>query len=107
MKLLGLRYAFIDANLKRAPDEPGVYALYRDERLIYVGAALGGTDTIRFRLKNHQESREGSCTQEATHYRYQITSNGKLRARDILDQYFRETGRQPRCNRMENAVSTT
>ena len=63
-------------NVNRAPRKRGVYALYADGEPVYIGLAVGGTDTIRRRLRIHLRKnpkdvsayrREPSATPEARH----------------------------------------
>jgi hypothetical protein len=48
----GERLAFIPANVGSAPASPGVYLLYRNHQLIYIGLAAGGAN-IREQLRQH------------------------------------------------------
>jgi len=98
MPISGNRYDLTDDNLDKAPDEAGVYALYDGDELIYIGRAQGGTTTIRSRLKDHKSGRAGACTQNATTYRREPTSDSVSRERALLDEYKRPNGRLPRCN---------
>ncbi len=91
-------YAFIGVNIKRAPEEAGVYALYQNGTPIYIGRAQGGKVTIRSRLKDHMEGREGRCTQAATHYKREVTPNGAHREKELIAEYYNENRRLPRCN---------
>jgi hypothetical protein len=42
MSIKGDLQAFSRGDIDKAPDEPGVYALYQGGRLIYIGRAEGG-----------------------------------------------------------------
>jgi hypothetical protein len=46
------RYPFKTGNILGAPDDPGVYALYVEEELIFFGHANGGA-TIQTRWRSH------------------------------------------------------
>ena len=93
------RYRFNSENIDRSPEEPGVYALYDDSELIYYGRAQGNTVTIRSRLQSHLRGDEGSCTQNATHYKREPCPNPVTREKELLEE-FKKThhGNLPRCN---------
>ncbi len=98
MRISGLLYAFIDANLNRVPNEAGVYALYQNGTLVFIGRAQGGDVTIRSRLKDHMAGREGPCTQTVTHYKREVAANPVQRERELMDEYYQANRRLPRCN---------
>lgn len=79
-----------------APNEAGLYALWEDDELIYVGRA-SATSTIRQRLTEHLE-RSSSCTQRATHYSWELSLRPAAREAEILEQHRARFGRLPRCN---------
>ena len=95
MPIAGDIYPFTDENVDRSPDQPGVYALYQDGALIYIGQS---ETSIRSRLQDHKAGREGSCTEAATHYRREVTSRPVAREKELLDEYYRQNGRLPKCN---------
>ncbi|MFQ5756072.1 MAG: hypothetical protein ACE5H7_08245 [Acidiferrobacterales bacterium] len=92
--------AFSRGDIDKAPDEPGVYALYQGDRLIYIGRAEGGlsTTTIRARLKDHCKGHHGPYTEQATHYRCEVTPNPVVRQHELLQEYEQLHGRPPKCN---------
>lgn len=95
MPIGGDLYPFTDANIKFSPDQPGVYALYENGPLIYIGHS---TTSIRSRLQDHKAGREGGCTQVASDYKREVTSRPAARERELLDEYYRQYGRLPKCN---------
>ncbi len=98
MPIRGVRYAFTDGNVNEAPDQAGVYALYDGDAVIYYGRAMGGTVTIRSRLKDHKAGREGPCTKDASHFNWEVTVAPVKREEELLDEHRRTRGRLPRCN---------
>lgn len=92
------KYAFTDRNIGYAPASAGVYALFDNGAVIYIGRAQGGSVTIRSRLRDHKGGREGSCTRFATHYWREATSSSVKREKELLEQYKKGRGRLPRCN---------
>ncbi len=83
----GKPYKFNSKNVDRSPDKPGVYALYDDSELIYYGRAQGNTVTIRSRLQSHLRGDEGSCTQNATHYKREPCPNPVTREKELLEEF--------------------
>ncbi len=99
MPIGGTTYAFSQENIDNAPDQAGVYALYDEGTLIYIGRATGGTVTIRSRLRDHKAGREGPCTKSATHCKREVTTSPVKREEELLEEYKRtHNGKLPRCN---------
>lgn len=96
--ITGEKYSFTKENVGKSPDVAGVYALYDGDVTIYFGRAQGGAVTIRSRLQDHYAGREGKCTQGASHYRREETTNAAAREVELLEEYKRTYGRLPRCN---------
>jgi excinuclease UvrABC nuclease subunit len=95
MPIGGDRYAFTDGNISSSPDQPGVYALYKDGTESYIGKA---TISIRTRLQAHKRGDDGSCTQRSTAYRRETTSSPTSRERELLEEFQHQHGRLPECN---------
>ncbi len=91
------RYSFNRIVLAGAPAEPGVYALWNGDEVIYYGRAYNGA-TIRSRLLEHYESRT-----PASHYSWEITSEPALREMELLREYQAAYGRLPRMNAADAA----
>lgn len=98
MPIQGKRYTFSNENLNIVPDQAGVYALYDGDALIYYGRALGGSTTLRTRLKSHKAGYDGRCTQNATAYMREPTANAADREVELLREYKSKYGVLPRCN---------
>ena len=97
MPIASPRYAFNATMVAGAPPDPGVFALWEKDELIYYGRAQGQGATIQSRLREHLEARDG-CTTAATHYGWEITSNPRSREAELLAEYRSSHGRLPRCN---------
>ena len=76
-----------------APPDPGVFALWEGEELIYYGRA----HDIQACLREHL-AREHPCTIRATHYGWEIASSPAMREAELLGEFRRANGRLPRCN---------
>lgn len=88
------RYRFTRIVILGAPDDPGVYALWDGEELIYYGRA----SSIRNRLFEHLQGKVGSGTGAATHYSWELCADPQSREAELLGEYQRMFGRPPRCN---------
>lgn len=97
MPIASPRYAFNATMVSGAPPDPGVFALWEQDELIYYGRALGQHSTIQSRLREHLERAE-PCTASATHYGWEISSNPRAREAELLREYEKAHGRLPRCN---------
>jgi hypothetical protein len=89
------RHAFTDASVGGAPQEPGVFWLFRAGTLIFVGLARR---SLRARLLAHVHGKEGACTQRADEYRWETSTTPTARVRTLLAEYAARSGRPPRCN---------
>lgn len=95
MSINGDFYTFNEHNVDNAPAQPGVYALYRDRKLTYVGKA---SSSIRTRLQDHYAGRDGQCTRASTQYKREVTSRPGARERELLQEHLQQHGKLPLCN---------
>lgn len=86
------------ANLESLPEQSGVFTLYEEGQLIFIGRADGAGHTIRSVVLDHKEGRVGSCTQRFDHYTREATTNVALRYRELLQRHARKYHRFPKCN---------
>jgi len=93
------RWPLTSSLVADAPDEPGVFAVWENDELVYIGHAKRRTG-LRAALTEHLQDRV-PCTREATHYAWRISLNPEKTERDVLADYYRERGMLPRCNRLE------
>src|SRR5581483_8314071 len=91
------KYPFSETYIGQAPDDAGVYWLWRGPDLIYVGMTADGT-TIRSRLRDHFYGRSCACSSEATHYLWHLAQRPAERRAQIL-KALELTDRMPPCNR--------
>jgi hypothetical protein len=90
-------WPFTEAAIDISPTAPGVYRLYRNGRLIYIGLALNGAG-IRRELESHRQGAHGSCTQGATAFLCEIAADPLATYRRYLDMHrARYAGRLPPC----------
>jgi hypothetical protein len=90
-------WPFSAPAIEVSPPVPGVYFLYRDGRLVYIGLAVNGAG-IREALNSHQRGAYGECTRAATSFIYQLTENPRALYLRCLDAHReRYGGRLPSC----------
>lgn len=94
----GGRYRFTRSMVEGAPADPGVYALWESDELIYYGRASGESISIQFALLEHLSGRAGLCTHRATHYGWEISLDPVAREAELLAEYKAAFKRLPRCN---------
>ena len=87
-------YRFAHAIVQGAPANAGVYALWQDGEMIYLGRAT----SIRERLLEHLERTPLPCTSGATHYSWELSLRPATREVELLELYKKRHGRLPRCN---------
>lgn len=90
------RYKFAPSIVAGAPDGGGIYALWDDSELIYLGRANG--IGIRAALVRHLEKGFCPCTARATHYSWELSLRPATREVEILEQFKARHRRLPRCN---------
>lgn len=91
-------FPFTARLLAGAPEEPGVYALWEDGEITYIGHAQGRGTTIRSRLVDHFAGTLSPCTRRATHYSWEISLKPAAREAELLEDYRKANARLPRCN---------
>jgi hypothetical protein len=91
------KYKLTRAMVDAAPSEQGLYALWEDDELIYVGHA-SASGTIRERLSEHLDRRFCPCAEKATHYSWELSLRPATREVEILEEFLAQFGRMPRCN---------
>ena len=92
------QFPFLAALIAAAPEQAGVYLLWQDGAVIYIGRALGGGATIRSRLVDHFSGREGACTRQTTHYSWELVRDPAAREAELLKEHHARFQRAPRCN---------
>jgi hypothetical protein len=91
-------WPFTDAAIEVSPAAPGVYLLYRDGRLLYIGLAVNGCG-IREELASHASGARGDCTRAATAFIYEVSHQPRaLYHRYLALHRARDGGRLPEGN---------
>lgn len=87
-------HRFTSALVQGAPENAGLYALWQDGELIYLGRAA----SIRERLLEHLRQPLSPCTRDATHYSWELSLRPPAREAELLEEFKKRHGRLPRCN---------
>jgi hypothetical protein len=88
---LASAWPFTAPAIDLSPTEPGVYLLYCDGRLIYIGVAVNGA-SIREELARHFRGARGDCTRAASAFTYELTPDPRARHRLYLSMYRERWG---------------
>jgi hypothetical protein len=100
-------WSFNPLVVSGAPDEPGVYALFEDDEVVYYGCAVHGS-TIQSALSEiltRVREGHGGCLQRVTRYSWEITPRPRLREAELLREFEQAHLHPPRCNRAPTAQS--
>ena len=98
MPIAKTRYPFTRKMLDGAPKDMGVYVLWRDQQLLYIGCALGGASTISSCLEEHMSGSRCDCSRQATHYSWEIVLQPIVRELELLAEQEKAMGERPPCN---------
>ena len=94
MAIRGPKWFVIAALVSMAPDTPGVFELWDDDEVVFVGATRSERSTLRTELVHELlESRR-----DATHFSWEITYDPAAHERELLAEFEREHHRPPRLN---------
>jgi hypothetical protein len=91
------RWAFTQAMLEYAPDNPGVYLLWDGDEIIYIGRAQGA-QSVKTCLLAHNAGSLGECTKRATHYSWVISVWPSVVETQLIGQFHQKHKREPRCH---------
>ena len=92
MAIRGPKWLVIAALVTMAPDTPGVFELWEEDELVFVGSTHNST--LRDQLV--RDLLEGAS--DATHFSWEITFDPGQRERELLAEFELEYHRPPRFN---------
>ena len=92
MAIRGPRWLIIATLVTMAPDTPGVFELWEDDELVFVGSSRNST--LRIQLV-HELLESGS---DATHFSWEITFHPAARERELLAEFEQVHHHPPRFN---------
>jgi hypothetical protein len=94
-------WPFTDAAVDLSPAAPGVYCLYGNGQLLYIGLAVNGS-SVRQELAIHRGGAYGECTRQATAFTYELARDPRaLHRRYLTAHRARCDGRLPAGNERE------
>jgi hypothetical protein len=106
MPIANRQWSFNPMVVSGAPDEPGVYALFEEDEIIYYGCAVHGStiQSALFEILTRVRDGHGGCLQRVTRYSWEITHRPRLREAELLREYEQAHQHPPRCNQAQSGV---
>jgi hypothetical protein len=92
MSIKSPKWLVLAALVSAAPDTPGVYELWDDDEVIYVGATRKGS------LRKQLVHELLEANSEATHFSWEISFAPAARKRELLAELRAEYRRPPKLN---------
>ena len=92
-----MRQRFAEEDLLGVPDESGIFCLYQDRDLVYIGRTAPRTG-LRTELQ-HALRMAMAEDMQASHFTFELTQNPKTRANEELRSHYETFGRLPIYNR--------
>src|SRR3954462_2073062 len=78
------KWRFIPMMVDDAPKTKGVFALWANDELVYLGHAAGGAVTIHSRLFEELARLAPGDPKRATHYSWEVCSNPAEREKQLM-----------------------
>jgi hypothetical protein len=100
MPIANRHWTFAPLVVSGAPDEPGVYALYEDDEVVYYGCAMQGS-TIQsslYELLGRVQAGRAGCLQRVNRYSWEISYRPRLREAELLREFELAHRHPPRGN---------
>lgn len=92
-----MRLRFASEDLQHVPDESGIFSLFQDRDLVYIGRT---SPRSGLRAELHHALRVAMAEDmQASHFSFELTKSPKTRAAEELRGYFETWGRLPLYNR--------
>lgn len=92
-----MRQRFSPEDVQNVPEETGIYCLYHDRDLVYIGRTAPRSN-LRSELR-HALTVAMADDMHATHFTYEVTKSPKTRATEELREFYETWGRLPLYNR--------
>ena len=81
------RYPFTVEGVNQAPDLSGIYILFHEDTVIYMGSASGGRDSLLASLRAHRRGDVDDATLQATHFAREAHGQPEARLAALLNHY--------------------
>jgi hypothetical protein len=92
-----VRQRFIEDDIRNVPQETGIFSLFQESDLVYIGRTAPSTN-LRGELEHALRLLMADEDLQATHFTYEVTRSPKTRAAEELRSYFETWGRLPLYN---------
>jgi hypothetical protein len=92
-----MRQRFSDEDIRNVPEETGIFCLFHDRDLVYIGRTaprVGLRSELRHALRMAMAD-----DMHATHFTFELTPSPKTRANEELRAFYETFGRLPLYNR--------
>lgn len=99
MPLWTRKWPFLGYSVEAAPMDRGVYALWKDGELIFVGSSDAPGTSIRSHLVHHFSEASRVDATSPDHYSWEVADDPPKRKAEVLAQYEALYGRPPSWNR--------
>ena len=93
-----MRQRFVEEDVKSVPEESGIFSLFQESDLVYIGRTAPRTN-LKSELEHALSVAKADENMEATHFTFEVTKSPKTRAAEELRSYFETWGRLPQYNR--------
>ena len=98
MPLWSRLWPFLGYSVEAAPLDRGVYGLWQDGQLIYIGCTGGPEHSIRSRLMEHLNKREAGGS-VPDHYSWEVADDPEGRKAEVLERFKAMYWKLPKLNR--------
>jgi hypothetical protein len=92
-----MRQRFAEADVQNVPDVSGIFKLYHESDLVYIGRTPPSSG-LKSEIE-HALRLAAVEDMEVTHFSFEPTKSPKTRAAEELRSYFENWGRLPQYNR--------
>ena len=96
-----MRNRFVEEDVQNVPEEAGIFSLYQESDLVYIGRTAPRTN-LKSEIAHALHMAMADDDLEATHFTFELTRSPKTRAAEELRSYFETWGRLPLYNRPQS-----
>jgi len=97
-----MRTRFNAEEIQKVPQESGIFTLFREQDLVYIGRTAPRS-TLKRELEHALRLSMADEEMEATHFSYELTKTPKTRATEELRSFYEMWGRLPLYNRPQSS----
>jgi hypothetical protein len=97
-----MRSPFNAEEIQNVPEESGIYCLFQEQDLVYVGRTAPRS-TLKRELEHALRLSMADEEMEATHFDFEPTKTPKTRATEELRSFYETFGRLPLYNQPQSS----